>query len=90
LNDGFSRNRETTTMNARISKLQNEKALFMTYADQARFAGAFDVELDWLTDAAKLQAQIDQMLNEIAEEGRIARMTRIADIASGRYRVTAR
>jgi hypothetical protein len=74
-------------MNARITKLQNEKALFMTYAEQARFAGAFDVELDWLTDAAKLQAQIDQI--EAAEESRTAREGRIADIASGRYRVRA-
>jgi hypothetical protein len=76
-------------MNARISKLQNKKALYMRYAEQARLAGAFDVELDWLDDAAQLQAQIDQMLNEIAEEGRIARENRIADIASGRYRVRA-
>ena len=78
-------------MNARIAKLQTEKALYMTYAEQARFAGAFDVELDWLADAARLQSQIDQLLREqrdreIAEEGRIARENRIADIASGRYR----
>ena len=73
-------------MNARIAKLQNEKALYMTYAEQARFAGAFDVEMDWLTDAADLQTQIDQIVHEIAEEGRIARENRIADIASGRYR----
>jgi hypothetical protein len=76
-------------MNARIYKLQNEKALYMLYAQTARFAGAPDVELEWLTDAAKLQAQIDQILHEIAEEGRIARENRIADIASGRYRVRA-
>jgi hypothetical protein len=74
-------------MNAQVTKLQNEKALYMVYAQQARVAGAFDVELDWLTDAAKLQAQIDQI--EAAEEGRIARENRIADIASGRYRVRA-
>ena len=78
-------------MNARIAKLQNEKALYMTYAQTARFAGALDVEADWLADAARLQTQIDDFVREqrdreIAEEGRIARENRIADIASGRYR----
>lgn len=78
-------------MNARIAKLQTEKALFMTYAEEARCAGAPDVELEWLTDAADLQTQIDELVREqrnreAAEEGRIARENRIADIASGRYR----
>jgi hypothetical protein len=77
-------------MNARITKLQNEKATCLTNAREARIEGERDVEREWLDDAAKLQAQIDQMLNEIAEEGRIARENRIADIASGRYRATAR
>ena len=74
-------------MNARITKLESQKLMYLAYAQEARLAGAQDVEQEWLVDAAEVQAQIDQTLEEIAEEGRIARMNRISDIASGRYRV---
>ena len=73
-------------MNSQIIKMQDEKELYSFYAKQARDAGAFDVEQDWLMEVAELQVKIEKMLHEIAEEGRIARQNRIADIASGRYR----
>lgn len=74
-----------------LTKLQNLKALYLVYAQTARFAGALDVEAEWLADAADMQTQIDELVREqrdreAAEEGRIAREQRIADIASGRYR----
>ena len=78
-------------MNARLTNLLSQKALFSHYADQARFAGAFDVEADWMVDVAEVQALIEaEYAAEAAEEARIAREQRIADIASGRYRNAAR
>jgi hypothetical protein len=82
LADGANQNLRVQTMNERTTKLESQKLMYLAYAKEARLAGALDVEQEWLVDAAKVQAEIEQ-----AQEGDTARMNRISDIASGRYKV---
>jgi hypothetical protein len=81
------------TMNL-IAKLNAELNMMYEYAREARMDGADADYIYWMDAAADMQAHINELVREQierenAEEGRIARQNRIADIASGRYRVTA-
>lgn len=77
-----------------ITKLNAELNTMYENARQARMEGLEADYIYWMDEAADMQTHINDVLREQierenAEEGRIAREKRIADIASGRFRLIA-